>query len=135
MADDETRYAKHVRTEKQKARHEANVQKLASGPVEAWELALEEYKPPCVTAGLPSPWVDWDSDPEKREEYEGEAPSQRDAEKLCAECPIRAVQFGGNGVCLKYALATGQSHGVWGGLAREDGKWLHGKQAHTAKAI
>lgn len=129
----ETRYARHVRTERQKARHNANVQKLAHGPVEAFEFAMDEIRPPCVEDGIPSKWTDWDSTVDDREDYEGEAPTRHVAEALCAECPLRAVQFGGSGICVDYALATGQSHGVWGGLAREGGKWLHGKGAHTAK--
>lgn len=131
---DETRYAKTKRTEQSKARHAANVQKLSTPVVERWEQAMDEARRPCVKAGIPSKWTDWATDPELREDYEGEPPTQREAEEMCAECPLRDVLFGGDGLCSEYAMATGESHGVWGGKAREDGKWLHGKTAHTAKA-
>jgi WhiB family transcriptional regulator, redox-sensing transcriptional regulator len=32
------------------------------------------------------------------------------AQKVCIECPV-------SGECRDYALATNQSHGVWGGLS------------------
>lgn len=95
---------------------------------------MEELQPPCVKAGLPSRWTDWDSDPERREDYETDIPTLEEAKAMCAECPIRAVQYGGNGLCLDYANATGQSHGNWGGVRREDGKWLNEKAEHTTKA-
>lgn len=122
--NDETRYRKTKIKEESKARHAGNVLKLSSPFVDAWEEALDDYQPPCRKAGLPSPWVDWHSDPEIREDYEGERPTLEQAAKLCEDCPIRAVHLGGNGICFDYANATGQSHGVWGGISREDGTWL-----------
>jgi len=35
------------------------------------------------------------------------------AKAVCARCPVRMP-------CALYALATDQSHGVWGGLAEDD---------------
>jgi WhiB family redox-sensing transcriptional regulator len=35
------------------------------------------------------------------------------AKAVCARCPVRMP-------CALYALATHQSHGVWGGLAEDD---------------
>jgi len=36
-----------------------------------------------------------------------------EAKAVCAACPVRAV-------CLSWALATKQQHGVWGGLSETD---------------
>lgn len=127
MTEDETRYAKGERVKRSKARHQANVQKLSGPTEEAWEQAMEKFQPPCAVAGVPSKWIDYDSDPMHREPYETDAPTKQEAQELCAECPIRAVEFGGNGLCLAYRRATGQSHGVWGGLRHEDGKWMDGR--------
>lgn len=35
---------------------------------------------------------------------------ERVAKRVCARCPVRVD-------CLAFALATGQQHGVWGGLS------------------
>lgn len=32
-----------------------------------------------------------------------------DAKKLCAPCPVKSL-------CLEYALANNEAHGLWGGL-------------------
>lgn len=36
-----------------------------------------------------------------------------DAKAVCARCPVRAE-------CLRWALATGQNHGVWGGKTEDE---------------
>lgn len=36
--------------------------------------------------------------------------SNRDAKRICDECPVRAQ-------CLEYAMRTEQQHGIWGGLS------------------
>lgn len=132
MSEGETRYAKTERIKRDKAKHETRIQKFAIPIEEEFVAAVEKERPACVRSTRPHPWSDYDSNPERREDYETDAPTAEEAEALCAECPIRAVQFGGNGLCTKYALATKKSHGVWGGLAREDDKWLH--KTSTAKA-
>jgi WhiB family redox-sensing transcriptional regulator len=43
---------------------------------------------------------------ERREEKDGR---EAKAKAICARCPVREP-------CLGYALATGERHGVWGGL-------------------
>lgn len=125
MSDEETRYARTKRTNEAKAKHEDRIQKLARPIEEVFLQFVEQERPPCVKSTRPHPWSDYDSNPDHREDYETDAPTAEEAEALCADCPIRAIQFGGNGVCLAYARATKESHGVWGGLAREDDKWLH----------
>jgi WhiB family redox-sensing transcriptional regulator len=37
------------------------------------------------------------------------------AKAVCARCPVA-------GECLRYALATGQDHGVWGGTSEDERK-------------
>lgn len=36
-----------------------------------------------------------------------------EAKAVCARCPVRAE-------CLRWALATGQNHGVWGGRTEDE---------------
>lgn len=36
-----------------------------------------------------------------------------DAKRVCASCPVAAD-------CLEYALRRGESHGIWGGLSRNE---------------
>jgi WhiB family redox-sensing transcriptional regulator len=38
---------------------------------------------------------------------------ERAAKRVCARCSVRAE-------CLGFALATGQQHGVWGGLSQAE---------------
>ncbi len=116
---DETRYERTKRVEREKARHQRNVRKLSKDVLADWEQAMEGPTTPCRKAGWPTRWADWDSVAEHREDYEGERPSVEEAWDMCAPCPLR-----NNGVCYNYALATNQSHGVWGGRVREDGKWV-----------
>lgn len=134
----ENRYQRQKQQDLARARHANIVDKLAAGPVEKFELALENFTPECKTEGLPSRWVDWDSTPEYREDYEGEAPTERQALAMCDGCPLAPTRdsrgrITDKGTCLAYAEATGQSHGVWGGKRRENGKWLD-KMEHTARA-
>ncbi len=37
------------------------------------------------------------------------------AKAICARCPVRAP-------CLEWALATGEQHGIWGGLSELERK-------------
>jgi WhiB family transcriptional regulator, redox-sensing transcriptional regulator len=48
------------------------------------------------------------TDPEAFFPEKGDA--TRDAKRVCLGCPVRDL-------CLKYALDTGQTVGVWGGLS------------------
>lgn len=45
--------------------------------------------------------------------------SARDAKKVCAACPVAAE-------CLEYALRSGETYGVWGGLAGRELRRLPG---------
>src|SRR5437870_1708886 len=45
----------------------------------------------------------------------------RRAKAICAQCPVRAE-------CLKWALASRQDHGIWGGMTEEERRglrWAH----------
>lgn len=121
MENNETRYQKQKRIEASKGRHAQIVERLSLPIVNQWELKMEEFVPPCAKAGIPSRWTDWSSDEELREDYESDRlPTADEAKAMCADCPIA----GEGGLCIKYAKATGQSHGVWGGRRIEKGKWL-----------
>ncbi|QKW31460.1 WhiB family transcriptional regulator (plasmid) [Streptomyces seoulensis] len=59
------------------------------------------------------------------------------AKKLCADCPLRSG-------CLEWAVTTGQTIGVWGGLSEQELRNLHRRQilasrnttnAHEATAV
>jgi hypothetical protein len=133
----DTRYQRQKQQDLAKARHANIVGKLASGPVEKFELELEKSNTKCRDSGLPSRWVDWASDPYEREDYEGESPTEREATEMCAGCPLAPLldargRIVEKGACLTYAEATGQYHGVWGGKRRENGKWLD-RVEHTVK--
>lgn len=41
----------------------------------------------------------------------------RRAKMFCAQCPVRDE-------CLRYALASGQAHGIWGGTTAEERRQL-----------
>lgn len=43
----------------------------------------------------------------------------RDAKKICSTCPVQTD-------CLRYALETNQSDGIWGGLTLEERRRLRG---------
>lgn len=54
----------------------------------------------------------------------GPAVTQREyAKSLCRGCPVQ-------GSCLQWALATGQEHGVWGGLDEQQRRDLHKQRQH-----
>lgn len=44
------------------------------------------------------------------------------AKAVCASCPVRPD-------CLRYALAAGPLHGVWGGLTEEERRLLRQREA------
>ncbi|MFE0103430.1 WhiB family transcriptional regulator [Streptomyces sp. NPDC059009] len=57
-----------------------------------------------------------DEDPELFFPVGTKGPALRDvraAKRICARCPVR-------GQCLRWALATGQDSGVWGGTSPEE---------------
>lgn len=116
----ETRYQRSVRIAAEKERHSKIIKDLQLPTVEAWEIVMEEFQPQCAKAGIPSRWTDWDEDPENAEDYEGEMPSRRDARLLCEGCPLVESKL-----CERYAVATGQTHGVWGGRLRSKGRWVY----------
>lgn len=120
----ETRYQKQKRIEAEKERHARIIAKL-TGPInQRFAEAVEKIDPKCRRSEFPSPWTDWDSDPETREDYETARPNRNAAKALCAECPLS----GEKNVCYRYATATGQFHGVWGGFRRENGRWVQGSE-------
>jgi WhiB family redox-sensing transcriptional regulator len=53
--------------------------------------------------------------------------STREAKKICGGCPVRDQ-------CLKWALATDERFGVWGGLSERDRRKLRKKAAQGAPA-
>lgn len=116
---DESRYQRTKRIEHEKARHARIVSTLTQPIEEEWDQAREKFRPKCKGDEIPTRWTDWDSDPDRREFYEGDRPSAEEANALCAGCPILADRL-----CERYAEQTGQAHGVWGGRRREDGKWV-----------
>lgn len=118
MSEPESRYRRQKRIEQQKDAHEQRVLRLSKDPVEAFELAVEEIKPKCVTNEFPSPWTDWSSG-DDRETSESERPSAEDARLLCDGCPVADL-------CLPWALASRKSHGVYSGVAVENGVWDYG---------
>lgn len=121
MENNETRYQRQKKLEASKDRHAQIVERLALPTVQQWELAMEEFRPQCAVEGIPSRWVDWSSDPELREPEESDRlPTADEAKALCEGCPIT----GPEGLCRRYAKATGQAHGIWGGGRIEKGKWL-----------
>jgi hypothetical protein len=116
---EETRYQRSVRIQHERDRHARIVGKLIK-PIETeWELAVEAEDPLCARGELPSRWIDWDSEPGHREFYEGNIPTAEEAKSLCEGCPIMRARL-----CERYADATNQAHGVWGGKRRENGKWV-----------
>jgi hypothetical protein len=116
---DETRYQRSVRIQHERARHARIVGKLIKPVEEEWEQSVETESPNCARGELPSRWVDWDPEPSHREFYEGDMPSKDEAAALCNGCPIKDGRL-----CERYADATNQDHGVWGGRRRYDGKWV-----------
>jgi hypothetical protein len=125
----ETRYERSKRIEAERARHANIVHRMASGPVERFNEALEKYVPPCrKDKRRPSPWLDWASDPEDREDYETDPPTKEEAEKLCDGCNVREL-------CLDWAKATGQFHGVYDGQRRENGRWIDGRTRPATKSM
>lgn len=113
----ETRYQRQVRVAREKERHAKIVKELQLPATEAFELALQSYKPKCAEAGLPSEWTDWDRIPENREDYELPMPNRARAKELCGDCPLLDL-------CVDYAKANAIQHGVWGGQRIERGRWL-----------
>jgi WhiB family redox-sensing transcriptional regulator len=49
-----------------------------------------------------------------------------EAKLVCAGCPVREA-------CLSWALATGQDHGIWGGLDEEERRALRRRRARAAR--
>lgn len=49
-----------------------------------------------------------------------------EAKIVCSGCPVREV-------CLSWALATGQDHGIWGGLDEEERRALKRRQTRAAR--
>lgn len=56
--------------------------------------------------GKPGPYMDWD-----------EPPAPEEAEEMCRGCPLLKA-------CENFAIASRQTHGVWGGKVIHEGKWL-----------
>ena len=56
--------------------------------------------------------------------YASCGPSYEAAVAMCLECPEQAP-------CLAWALATGEAHGVWGGLATKERRRLARRMRET----
>lgn len=50
------------------------------------------------------------------------------AKAICGRCPVSSE-------CLRYALATGQQHGVWGGKSEEERRVLRRRLQAGAPAL
>jgi len=50
--------------------------------------------------------------------YPEKGDQAREAKRLCAGCDVRVE-------CLAYALAHGERHGVWGGVAERERRRMH----------
>lgn len=114
----ETRYARQQEKLKQQARHARIVRQLGKSIVDQFEeglIALPEPTP-CIAAGVPSEWADWDEYPENREPQESRMPTGHRAREMCEGCPMMT-----DDLCYRYALATDKFHGVWGGRRFHNG--------------
>jgi WhiB family redox-sensing transcriptional regulator len=58
--------------------------------------------------------------------------SARDAKQVCAQCPLAAVELGGNGRCLEVALENNELYGVFGGLAPLERRRLRAARRNEA---
>lgn len=116
-----TRYALQQEKIRSQERHAAIVQRLGRETVEDFESAIlsQRKPPPCVSAGLPSEWTDWDYYPELREAQDGKTPTAHRAREMCEGCPLMK-----DDLCYRYALATNKQHGVWGGRRFYNGNVL-----------
>lgn len=121
-AENLTRYARDQIRKASQARHESIIATLAEDTIEEFNEAVSEHKPKCVTGEFPSPWVDWDKYPTQAEDYEKPMPTQEQAEALCKGCPIAR-----DNLCIRYALASDQSHGVWNGQRIYNGRIVNGE--------
>ena len=93
---EETRYQRSKRIEHEKARHERIVGILIRPIEEEWEEACERYEPECRKSDIPSPWTDWDPNPERREFYEGDMPTAEEAKARAeARAKLRRVLWRG----------------------------------------
>ena len=119
----ESRYQRSKRRKEAVARHASIVRELGKSQVQKFELALDDAKPEerpnCVpdepyTELHPSPWTDWyvGDDPEW---YETPMPTDEESEALCKGCPLVDL-------CLPWALATNQSHGIFSGVRIMNGR-------------
>jgi len=107
---EETRYSRDKRKRESKERHGKITAALRAEIVAEYEEARVENRPNCRTDQFPNPWTDWDKIPEWSEEYETQAPTKEQAQAACAGCPLMQ-----DDLCYRYALATNQAHGIWGG--------------------
>ncbi len=83
------------------------------------------HRPPTLPPFRPLPWFSQaacaEADPDAW--YPAKGAKVRDAKRVCARCPVAPE-------CLDYALATGQGHGIWGGLSvNQRRKLARGKDA------
>jgi len=73
-------------------------------------------------------WPDWhdyaacrDADPDlffPDGDFRSARAQVKAAKLICRGCPVRTM-------CLSWALASGQEHGIWGGLTEDERRWLH----------
>ena len=112
----ETRYAKQQEKLHQQQRHASIAQRLGRSTVDEFEQKILTAKTPCIDAGTPSEWTDWDIEPENREPQDGKMPTAHRARQMCEGCPVMD-----DDLCYRYALATNKEHGVWGGRRFHNG--------------
>ena len=107
------RYQKQKAREADKVRHQGIVNKLSRDVVKEFDQVMDEVPGDCKDN--PLPYMDWD----ESDELQPNAPSRQEARILCESCPI----FKMDNLCKRYAEATSQPHGVWGGEVIIDGVW------------
>lgn len=111
--DSAARYQKQKTREADKARHQSIVGKLSKDVTKEFDQLLDTIQPDC--RDNPLPYMDWDDD----DELQPNAPNKMYALILCEECPL----FKMDNICKRYAEATSQPHGVWGGEVIVNGEW------------
>jgi len=81
----------------------------------------------AASAGWQSQAACLDSDPDLFFPISSSGPALQQiaqAKALCASCPVRRE-------CLRFALATNQVHGVWGGTSEEKRQQLRSRDGGT----
>ncbi len=59
--------------------------------------------------------------------FPGKTGSTKEAKAICADCAVREE-------CLEYALAFGDTHGIWGGTSERERRAIKRRRKAAAKA-